>query len=65
MKKKYVITIISVCLNLVLFSALVYLNKINNRSEGTTAPLIQLQQLPQFGLLQRDAREIALASLVK
>jgi len=65
MKKKYVITIISVCLNVVLFSALAYCNKINSRSEGATAPLILLQQLPEIGLLQGDSQGIALASTVK
>lgn len=65
MKKKYVITIISVCLNVVLFSALAYFNKVNNRLEGATAPLILLQQLPALGQIQSDGQGIALASTLK
>ncbi|MBW8865150.1 MAG: hypothetical protein JF609_09570 [Verrucomicrobia bacterium] len=65
MKKKYVITIISIGLNVVLFSALAYCNKINARTDGATAPLILLQQLPDIGLLQGDGQGLALASAVK
>lgn len=65
MKKKYLITIISVCLNVVLFSALAYTNKINAHTEGATAPTFIYHPLPDIGGLQSDGQGIALASAVK
>jgi len=65
MKKKSAITIISICFNLVLFAALAYFNKINDRPETAPAPIFISQQLPGFAGLTSDGHGVALASTMK
>jgi hypothetical protein len=65
MKKKSVIAITSVFLNLVLLSALVHYDKINNRALNVSAPFFTIQHLSSIGYLQSDSHAIALASTVK
>jgi hypothetical protein len=65
MKKKSLIAIASIFLNLALFSALVYYNKINSHAANAPMPFIRLQHLPNTGYLQSDRHEIALASTMK
>jgi hypothetical protein len=62
MKKKSVITIISIFLNLVLFSALTYYDKINSHVEGVPAPFFHEQHLSD---MQGDSHGVTLASAVK
>jgi hypothetical protein len=65
MKKKSVITIASIFLNLVLFSALVYFDKINNQPITAAAPVFHLQHLSDIGYSQSDGHGMTLASTVK
>lgn len=62
MKKKSLMIIVSVLLNLVLFAALVYCNKINGRTEGATAPLFVIQHLSGLNHLQIDGQGVTVAS---
>ena len=65
MKKKSVIAILSVVLNLVLFSALAYSNKVNSNAVGAPPPFFICQHLPDLGYVQSDGHAVALASAVK
>lgn len=65
MKKKSAITIISVCLNLVLFSALAYFNKINSHIADSPAPFFLVQHMTAVGYAQNDSHEIALVGTGK
>jgi hypothetical protein len=65
MKKKSVITLVSVVLNLVLFSALACFNKINSRADGVGAPFFLVQHLGEAGYVQTHSHEVTLASTVK
>ncbi|MEI9865953.1 MAG: hypothetical protein WDN00_15660 [Limisphaerales bacterium] len=62
MKKKSVITIISVFLNLVLFAALAYFNKINSLAESVPGPIFLRQHISDIGYLKSDNHVIALAN---
>ena len=65
MKKKSIITITSIFLNVVLFSALAYYNKVNSHAATAPAPFFRLQHLPEVVCSQIESRGIALASNVK
>jgi len=65
MKKKSLIIVTSVVLNLVLFSALAHFNKINNRTEGIGAPFFRVQHLPEFGQQQGNSKSLVVASTTK
>ena len=65
MKKKSVLTIVSVFLNLALFAALAYFNRFNAHAENTPAPLIVLHHMNDVSDAQSDSHEIALFSTTK
>jgi len=65
MKTKSAIIIVSVLLNVGLFSALAYFNKINSRAEGTPALFFLHQHLPEVGYFHGYSHGVALASTVK
>lgn len=65
MKTKSAITIISISLNLVLFSVLAYFNKIDSHTEGSPAPFFLVQHMTAVGYAQNDSHEIALVSTGK
>jgi hypothetical protein len=65
MEKKSVIVVISVVLNLVLFSALIGFNKYNSTIEGAPAPYFVVQHMNNNGHVQSGGHEIASASIMK
>ena len=65
MEKKSLIIVISVLLNLVLFSALIGFNKYNSTIEGAPAPYFVVQHLNDSGPVLSGGHEIASASTMK
>jgi hypothetical protein len=65
MKKKSIITVASIGLNLALFSALLHFNKINSLPTESLTPFFRVQHLAAMGYAQSDSRRIVLASTVK
>lgn len=66
MKRKTIITVVSVLLNLVLLAALAYSTKIHNRGDGALPPSFYLiQRLPDVAVLQNTAKDSIIAGVVK
>jgi hypothetical protein len=65
MKKKSVIIVLSVLLNLVLFSVLIGFNKFNSTMDGAPAPYFVVQHLGDNGHAESTGHEIASASTMK
>ena len=65
MKTKSLLAVTSIGLNLVLFGALAYSMKVNDRSDKAAAPVFRIHYLPEVVLSHGGSSHVVLASSVK